>query len=146
MAKVNFIKHPGGVLIPATDVDAESMTRHKNGVMYEIDIKEGRNQAFHGKVFLFFGFCFEHWANDNDIQDEKEQREQFRKDMTIMAGYYDVVTNIRGDKRKVAQSLSYNSMTQERFEGVYSALITVALREIFKTMDSSTENRLLSFF
>ena len=52
-----MIKNPGGALIPATDIDSESMKKFRNGEFYEIDIKLGRNPQFLKKAMCFFKFC-----------------------------------------------------------------------------------------
>lgn len=144
--KIDFIKQPGGVLVPASDIEAEKMTRFKTGEQYPAEIKLTRNPAFHRKVFAFFGFCFHYWRGENEFQDEATQFDKFRKDLTILAGFRKEVYNIRGELRVEAESLSYGSMDQERFEQVYKALITAALRTIFKDANEITENQLLSFF
>ena len=64
--KINIIKQYGGVLVPASDMDSEKLTKFLTGEMYVIDIKLTRNPAFHRKVFAFFNFCFEHWEGENE--------------------------------------------------------------------------------
>lgn len=144
--KINMIKHPGGILSPATDLDNDSMTKFKTGETYEIDIKQVRNPSFHRKVFAFFNFCFTHWRCDREFLNESKQFDVFRQNLTVLAGYYDQLYNIKGELRIEARSLSYGSMSQDEFEGCYSALIQAALKHIFKTADESTYNQLLRFF
>ena len=90
--------------------DIERLHRFKNGETYTADIKLTRNPKFHRKVMAFFGFCFSHWCADRaglGSADETTQFNRFRKDLTILAGFYDTVTNIRGEVRAEAKSLSY---------------------------------------
>ena len=141
-----MLKQPGGLLVPANDVEAERMKRFKSGVVYPVEIKHGRNPKFHGKVFAFFNFCFEYWQGDREFMDEAGQLDVFRKHLTVLAGYYDTYYAINGDVRIEAKSLAYSSMSQEEFEQCYSALINAALKHIFVNADPSTEQRLLSFF
>lgn len=148
--KINFMKMAGGMLAPADDHESERMKKFKNNQMYEVEIKLSRNPAFHGKMFAFFGFCFDHWASDKEFMDEREQREEFRKDLTILAGFKKekYKTHIDGtvEVKVTAESLSYASMDQERFEKCYKAITQAAMTHIFKDCSQQMENRLLSFF
>ena len=144
--KINTVKQPGGVLIPASDLEAEKMTKFKSGEMYEIDIKLTRNPAFHRKVFAFFNFCFEHWGSENENLCEQGQFDAFRKDMTILAGYHKSFYGIDGSVRIEAKSLSYGSMNEEEFEKCYNALIQVAMQKLFKGDDEEIYDKLAGFF
>lgn len=144
--KVSFVKQPGGTLIPANDMESDRLTRFKTGEMYEVDLKLTRNPAFHGKVFAFFNFCFNYWASDKGYMTESGQFDAFRKDLTVLAGYFDQYYNIHGDVRVEAKSLSYANMDPETFEQCYKALITAAMQNIFKGADDSIYDQLVGFF
>ena len=144
--KLEFIKQAGGLLMPADDHTAEKMTKFKTGEQYPVDIKRTRNPQFHRKMFAFFNFCFEHWAGGHEFQDETLQREEFRKELTKLAGFYDQVFDLHGNFTIVAKSLSFASMDQEEFERCYNALIQAAMSNIFRSSDEQTLNRLMSFF
>ena len=144
--KIKFIKQAGGILVLASDLESEKMTKLKTGELYECDIPLKRNPAFHRKVFAFFGFCFEHWKGPNEFQCESKQFDVFRSHLTVLAVYYVELYNIRGELRIEAQSISYSCMSQEEFERLYNALIQAALKHVFKDMSDNTYNMLLSFF
>jgi hypothetical protein len=144
--KVNFIKQPGGVLIPADDMEVERLTKFKTGEMYEVEIKLSRNPVFHKKVFVFMKFCFDHWRSEREFLNEQQQFECFRNNLTVLAGYYTESFKINGEVRIEAKSLSFGSMDQETFEACYNAMITAACKHIFQTADDNTYNQLLSFF
>lgn len=146
--KVLCIKNPGGVLTPASDEEAEKLIKFKTGEHYEVDIKLSRNPAFHRKVMAFFKFCFEHWDAETTHEhlSSKEQFERFRKDLTILAGFYTKTVRLNGEIRLEAESLAFASMKQERFEECYNALINASMRTIFKSSDQNTYNQLVSFF
>lgn len=143
-----MIKSPGGNLFPAHDIDAEKMIRFKTGEHYEIDIKLTRNPAFLRKVMVFFHFCFDHWDGSkvHEFCSELEQFNRFRKDLTILAGFYIRSERLNGKLRTEAESLSFASMSEERFQECYNALINAALKHIFKTADDLTYNKLIGFF
>ena len=144
--KINVKKLPGGVLSPMSDIDAEALNGFKTGETYEIDIKRSRNPAFHGKTFAFLHFCFQHWQSDREFMDESAQFELFRKQLTVLAGYYNQLHHIDGSFRLEAKSLSYGSMEPEDFEKFYNAAIQAAMKHIFLTTDEQTFNKLMSFF
>ncbi|WP_340608059.1 DUF1367 family protein [Xenorhabdus bharatensis] len=147
--EIQVVKSPGGIFVPAFEHDLPRLTKFKNGEMYTADIKLTRNPAFHRKMFVFFKFCFEHWSADKaglDCMDEHSQFTRFRKDLTILAGFYEQTVRLNGEIRTEAKSLSYANMEPDEFERCYSAMINAALRHIFRGCNQITENRLLSFF
>ncbi len=149
--KVNFIKMPGGILSPASDIESERLNRLKNGIVYEVELKgcERRNRGFHGKAFAFMNHCFQYWSGNNtnvEFQCEKSQFDYFRKQLAIKAGFYDYVVDLNGSTMIQARSLSYDSMTQEEFEAVYSAMINAAIATIFQGASDEECQRLYSFF
>lgn len=150
MTKYQMIKSAGGVFIPACDIEVERLNRFKTGEQYEIELKLTRNPQFHRKVFAFFNFCFEYWTAENtqwENLDTSAQFDEFRKNLTILAGYYDLVTTIRGETRCRAKSLAFSEMDQEEFELCYKALINAAIKNIFNnTTDENILNQLYAFF
>lgn len=145
--KVEMTKGAGGVLLPATYLEAEKLIRFKTGEMYTVEIKLSRNAAFHRKVFAFFNFCFEYWKGENGFQCEQKQFDVFRDHLTVLAGFYDSYHGIGGNVRIEAKSISYAKMSQEEFEKLYTALINAAIKHVFGgTTDENTLNQLQSFF
>lgn len=144
--KLEFIKQAGGMLMPADDYTAEKLTKFKTGGQYTVDIKRTRNPHFHAKMFAFFNFCFQYWAGGHEFQDESLQFDEFRKELTKTAGFYDQVFDLQGNFTIVAKSLSFGSMDQEEFEQCYNAIIQAAMTNIFRSADEQQLNRLMSFF
>ncbi|WP_241603741.1 DUF1367 family protein [Rosenbergiella nectarea] len=146
----DLVKHPGGVFALADDIDLPRINRFKTGVTYTAEIKLTRNPLFHKKMFAFFAFCFEYWAADKagyECSDEYTQKEEFRKNLTILAGFSDVVTTIKGEVRVRAKSLSYANMKADEFERCYRSMINAAIKHVFaNTKDHSILNRLQAFF
>jgi len=105
-----------------------------------------RNPQFHAKVFVFLKFCFDHWASDRQFMDEAGQFDVFRRNLTVLAGFYDSYHTISGEVRIEAKSLSYARMNEEEFKQCYTALINAAVRTIFKGCGKSIEDKLISFF
>ena len=104
----DLVKHPGGVFSPANDIDLERLQRFKTGETYTADIKLTRHPSFHRKVMAFFGFRFQNWcANRAGLEhmDQHSQFDRFRKDLTILAGFYVQTVRLNGDIRTEAKSL-----------------------------------------
>ncbi len=144
--KIEMIKQPGGLLVPASDMELEKLNKFKTNGQYSVEIKLSRNPDFHRKVFAFFNFCFEFWKGDNEFQSETKQFDIFRKHLTCLAGFYEQYSNIHGEIRVEAKSLSFSSMKQEEFEECYLALIRAALKHIFVGANVNIENQLMDFF
>ena len=148
--QIDLVKHPGGVFSPVNEIDIERLHRFKNGETYTAEIKLTRHPAHHRKAFAFFQFCFDYWSAAHagyECSDEYTQKEEFRKNLTILAGFFDVVTTIRGETKVRAKSLSFSSMDQEEFERCYSALINAAIKHVFAgTKDPQILNQLQSYF
>ncbi|MCT4708794.1 DUF1367 family protein [Enterobacteriaceae bacterium H11S18] len=148
--QIDLVKHPGGVFSPVNDSDLERLQRFRNGETYTAEIKLTRHPAHHRKAFAFFQFCFDHWSADHagyECSDEHTQKEEFRKNLTILAGFFDVVTTIRGETKVRAKSLSFSSMDQDEFSRCYSALINAAIKHVFAgTKDPQILNQLQSYF
>ena len=149
--KLEMVKGYGGILSPASDEVAEKLKRFKSGEIFPVEIKRPRNQSFHGKVFKFFEFCFEHWSASKtqwDNMDSPSQGESFRKQLTIIAGYSITTYSLDGTGFVTeAKSLSFGNMDQEEFEACYSALINAAIKTVFAgTDDEKILNRLQGFF
>ena len=146
--KIKFFKAQGGMLVPADEAEAERMTRFKNGEMYQVDIKLSRNPQFLAKIMVFFNFCFSHWDGyvvTNNCS-EKHQFDRMRKDLTILAGFYEQSYRLDGSIRVEAKSLAFENMDEEEFTECYHAVINSAMKHIFKKDDENIYNQLMNFF
>ena len=148
--EIQMVKQPGGLFVPAFDTDVERLEKFKTGEVYPVEVRLARNPAFHGKVFKFFQFCFEHWSADKTdarFKTSAAQFDTFRKNLTVLAGYKDVTFTIDGRLRVDAKSLAFNNMDQAEFEECYSALINAALVHVFgNTKDQKILDKLTGFF
>lgn len=141
MAEVVFQRVDKQCFIVLDSIRAESLPS-----VFIAKVKSARNPKFHSKVFVFFKFCFDHWASDREFMNEAGQFDVFRKHLTVLAGYYDSFHGISGDVRIEAKSLSYASMSPEEFKNCYTALINAAVRNIFAGCGDEIEQKLMGFF
>ncbi len=66
--------------------------------------------------------------------------DRFRRDVVIMCGYYEAHFNALGEPRLDAKSISFASMDEDEFQGLYSKTIDVVLTKILpRRADLSAE-------
>ena len=130
--KVNLIKQ-GQALMPATPSDEDKITSIKSGKFLEADIKQKRNLKFHRKFFAMLNIGFE--AFEPEQKDYKGQIavknfDRFRKDVIILAGFYDATYDIQGNLKLEAKSISFGKMEDDEFNKVYNACCNVLLLKV----------------
>lgn len=145
--KVNLIKSPGGILVPADDAQLVKMDKLGNGEEYKVDIPLKQNGKLHRKMFLFFSFCTQHYYGDSEAHKDEYQLDYVRKKLTILAGYYRQVFNRDGGFEIVAKSLNYEKMSPEERSDFYKRIINAAIKRVFdRAADENTLNQLYNFF
>lgn len=130
--KINLIKQ-GQVFTPATPADEDKISSIKSGQFIEADIKQKRNLKFHRKFFAMLNIGFE--AFEPDIKAYQglvavKNFERFRKDVIIMAGFYDATYDIQGNLKLEAHSISFSKMGEDEFNKVYNACCNVLLMKV----------------
>lgn len=121
----------------AADDEAQEALHHfPLGSIGRMDVKLMRNYQFFKKWWALVKMGFDYWAESCSPRDYKgipvlPEFNRFRKDVTIMAGFYQPVWNVNGEMRVEAESLSWASMSEERFTKLYDATVQVMLRKVF---------------
>lgn len=123
-------------LIPACEEAADWLKKKKLGSTILVDPREMRNGAFHRKWFALVKLAFDYWSENAQTIEYRGQPvlpdfDRFRKDVTIMAGFYRPVVNLKGETRLEPESLRWASMSEERFGKLYDATINVLLERVF---------------
>lgn len=155
MAEIHLLKMPGGTLKPANQVDADVLQKMKSGALVFADIKQPRNPLFHRKFFALLNFGFEYYnppeVEYNGIKSVKSF-EVFRKEVVIRAGYFTVTTDIKGNTRLEAESLSFSNMEETKFTELYRAAFNVIWALVLSGVKGMTEeiventiNQIMSF-
>lgn len=103
-----------------------------------------RNGKFHRKFFALLDVGYEAWDPDRKHKSYKgmaveKNREQFREDITIAAGYYAQTFDLKGRMVIRAKSISFAKMDDVEFENLYQAVVTVLLREVCTTYKNRAE-------
>ena len=143
MSELVLVKTPNGALAPA-DEDARALIEKlKSGQGVRATIRRARNVRFHRKAFALFKLAFDVWEPVEPLEYKgvpvAKDFDRFRKDITIMAGIYKPVYNVRGELRLEAESLSFSSMDDERFEQVFRAVLTVVWDRVLKAAGYASE-------
>ena len=134
MSDVFLIRSPAG-LTASDQGSADALAKIKAGELVRAKITRARNPGFHRKFFAMLDVGYDAWEpelKEYKGQTAEKERERFRADVIILAGFYHVVTNINGDVRLEAKSISFANMAQDEFERVYSAVANVLLRKVLK--------------
>lgn len=116
--------------------DSETQEFHgklKMGAAIHSDFKQMRNAAFHRKLFALLNLGFEYWepvSIDTKWGVPEKSFDRFRKDVTILAGYYHNVFRLDGTFRIEADSIAFGNMDQGTFDKLYQAVLTVLMKRI----------------
>ena len=118
----------------------EALRRIKPGSVVKCSISEMRNGKFFRKWWSLAKMAFEMSSDRMQPREHKGKQvlpsfNSFRKDLTILVGYYDVVYKYDGTMRLEAQSLKWSEMNEETFEALYSATIDAILQKILVGMN-----------
>ena len=136
MTDLTCIKLPNGSFAPADEASREEAAKFKVGSPVRFKATRQRNYQFHKKWFALVGFAYDHWEpatlQDPKFEGVKPEKnfDRFRKDLIILAGFYDATFRIDGSTRIEAKSISFASMSQDDFDRLYSATIDAVLKHI----------------
>lgn len=101
-----------------------------------------RNSRFHRKFFALLRLGFDAWTPEEVPHagaPAEKQFDRFRRDVTILAGYFDRVFGVDGSMRLEARSISFASMDDAEFEQLYSAVADVLLQRVLVNYQGRAE-------
>ncbi len=135
MPEILLMKTPMGSLVPAMDGEAEKLARFKVGATIRCDVSQVRNYQFLKKWFSLVKIAFDAWTETAPQIEYKgvpveRDFDRFRKDITILCGFFTPVYNVRGEVRLEAKSISFASMEEEEFGRLFNKTIDVILEKI----------------
>ena len=152
--EIMLIKSVSGVLIPMGDEEAESIRRIRSGSVVKCNITEMRNGAFFRRWWSLAKLAFDMSSDRMQPREHKGRQvlpcfDEFRKDLIILSGYYDVVYKYDGSFRLKAKSLKWSQMSEDEFAKLYSATIDAVLQKILPDIDAkyleSAVNQTMSY-
>lgn len=114
------------------------------GEMIRVEMAFPRNPKFHRKFFALLNLGFDAWEPDRVRKSYRgmpveKNFEQFREDITILAGFYEQTFDLRGRMKLKAKSISFASMDDMEFEKVYSAVADVLLQRVLHNYSGRAE-------
>lgn len=131
--EIVLAKAANGCLVPVDQQGIEAVAKLKLGQGVKVTMTRHNNVAFHRKIFALANLAYEAWEPV-----EKEHKgvpitknfDQFREDLTILAGFYETRVRINGDIRYIAKSWSFASMPDEEKDRLFNAIINVILKHV----------------
>lgn len=133
-------------------VDSGDDSDIKGGEVVSAEIKRPRNYRFHKKYFALLQYAFDVWEPElleYNGQEVGKNFDRFREDITILAGYYTLAENIKGEPKAIAKSISFGKMLEDEFSCLYSKTIDVILKHVLKNYTredvDKVVDRLISF-
>lgn len=127
------MKVAGGALVPVDQRGIDYLGKLKLGAGVKVRATKHNNVRFHRKMFALLGLAFDAWESPR-IEYKGEQIakniDQFREDITILAGFYESAVRLDGSIRFTAKSWSFESMDDEEKERLYNSIINVVLTRI----------------
>lgn len=141
--EILMLRGPAGFL-PADEESWESAKRIKTGTTCRVTLTQVRNPAFMRKWFALAKLAYDAWTETVPTVEHRGQRvqpqfERFRKDLTILAGYYHPVFNVRGELRLEADSISFAKMDEATFDKLYNATINAVMQKVLAKAPWSEE-------
>ena len=133
MPEIVLAKTPGGALVPIDQDGVDYLAKLKVGQGVRVTVVRQRNLKFHRKFFALLNYAFEHWEPVESTykgQIVAKNFDQFRNDITILAGHYTSSITLKGDVRLTAKSIAFERMDEDTFSELYSSVINVILSRI----------------
>lgn len=153
MREIVLTKAAGGALVPIDPQAAAFVAKLKVGAAVRATVKQQRNPRFHRKFMALLNLAFDAWEPTEATykgQVVGKNFDQFRRDVTILAGHYEMAVNLKGETRLTAKSISFANMDEAEFGELYNAACSVILKRVLTTYTRDDLDRVIdqltSFF
>jgi hypothetical protein len=122
-----YVRNTLSGLMPLYPADYDEKRKLKLGEDYEVTIRRPRNIRFHRLFFALVAIGHENTSLDMPI-------DAYRRYVTMKAGYYRTYTTPKGVFVD-AESISFSSMDEDTFRGVYDRVLDVIINDIQATRE-----------
>lgn len=133
MTEIVLMKVAGGALVPVDQQGIDYLSKIKLGLGVKVKVTKANNVRFHRKMFALLGVAFDAW-NAPSVEYRgtpiAKNIEQFREDITILAGFYESAVRLDGSIRFTAKSWSFEKMEDSEKERLYNSIINVVLERV----------------
>ncbi len=126
-------------LRPCHETDLEAIKGLPGGQPLRVTMRRVRNYEFHKKYFALLNYAFDCWEPPEpkasklleliNVPPEKNF-DQFRADITILAGFYKANYRVNGEVRLEPKSISFANMDEDEFEQLYEKTIDVIIKRV----------------
>lgn len=142
--RFRLAKTDKGYFIPAEDSDMKKCSRIGAGEVVRCKSVDQRNLQFHRKFFAMINLA---WDNMPEKYDNHfPTPEHLRKELIKRAGFYTSYTDLKGNTQYLPESISFESMGQEKFEEVYNRVLDVIIRWLIPDLDRDIlEHEIMNF-
>ena len=127
--KAIFYRAPGDTLIPADEAAHALLASLKPGEGVSVEAKRFRNVQFHRKFFALLRLAFDAWEPEEPRtwrgEALRKDFDAFRKDVLILAGFFDASYSVDGSVSLEARSISFSKCDELEFAAVYSSVLDV---------------------
>jgi len=133
MATELFLRKLYNTFAPVDQVSLDAMEALPMNAEYKAILTRPRNVKFHRKFWALLDVAYDAWNPEPVFYKGLEvhkNKDRFRKDLIILAGYFNTVININGEVRLEAKSIAFASMGEDDFSRLYSKCIDVILGKI----------------
>lgn len=132
MTEIVVTRTQAGFLVPFTEEDSEKIKSYPIGVPIRCKCAKMNSGPFHRLLFSLFNFAYENWnpLYEGDGSVPNKSFNNFRKELTVQAGYYEMVFRIDGTFTLEAKSLQYGKMSDHEKKQLYNDLCQVVLDQI----------------
>jgi hypothetical protein len=136
-----FRKTAQNALVADDDEASKRLAKVKVGQVIRVNFRAARNLKFLQKWFALLSYAYEQLEYDEQLI----TFEDFRHQVTMLAGYRrQVLSIVTGETRWEPKSVSFQAMTQEDFDDLYSKTIDVLLKYVLKNYTRDDIDRVMS--
>jgi aminopeptidase C len=113
-------------LSPYTDEDAIELRRVGIGDILQAKALDQRNVQHHRKFFALIRVVYDNMPEQFDRH--FPTKDDLRHELIKRAGFYKEYIDLKGNKQYRAESISFDSMGQKRFDDLYNRVLDVVVQ------------------
>lgn len=132
----------GYALMPAHQSDLEEIKKLPVHQPVRVKVTRIRNVDHHRKWWALVNYAFDVWEPPDEYLGEKNL-DRFRKDVIILAGFYEKHWRLDGTLRIEPRSISFSSMSQDKFDELYAKTFEVINKHVLKTYSGEELQRVM---
>lgn len=117
-------------LIPAHQSDVDYIKTLPNGQPIRVTVRRMRNPQFHRKYFALLNYLYDIWEPEDENMVGEKNFDRFRKDIIILAGFYERYIRLDGSTRIEPKSISFAAMDEDEFSDLYEKTIDVGIKYV----------------